>query len=213
MTGPQALESTLKLSKSDQTRQRCLTAAVRILSSQGLAELKYESVAREAGVTRPLVKKYYPEKTQIVMEAAALVRKGYQEETIAAMRQNHGQPVLQLRMYIKKMLALPRENRAATGIWLCSLHVAHLNKESRKMNTEMVRMGHERILALLSLCPFDPTPQADRVESLARSIQAMLTAAVLKALTEDLPGPNEDYEQNVAEDCFRLLRSEGLQGL
>jgi AcrR family transcriptional regulator len=207
------LESVLRISKSDHTKQRCLNAAVGILSSSGLSNLKYESIAQEAGVTRPLVKKYFPDKTRLIMDAAAFVRKGYQEEIIAGMLERHGQPAEQLKLYIQKNLALPRENRAATGIWICSLHVSHLDKDSRAHNTVMTRMGFERILALLGACPFDPKPSGESLMSLARVLQAILSGAVLAMLTEDLPSSVQSYEQAVAEDCFRLLREQGLKGI
>jgi hypothetical protein len=77
----------------------------------------------------------------------------------------------------------------------------------------MTRMGYERILALLGTCPFDPKPSAESLMSLARMLQAILSGAVLAMLTEDLAGPVQSYEQSVAEDCFRLLKEHGLQGL
>lgn len=141
MSDSNPLESVLKLSKSDRTKQRCLNAAVGILSSSGFSHLKYESIAQEAGVTRPLVKKYFPDKNRLIMEAAASVRKGYQEQIIAEMKERYGQPTEQLKIYIQKNLSLPRENRAATGIWICSLHLAHLDRDSRANNTSMTRMG------------------------------------------------------------------------
>lgn len=141
MSDSNPLKSVLKLSKSDHTKQRCLNAAVGILSSSGFSHLKYESIAQEAGVTRPLVKKYFPDKNRLIMEAAASVRKGYQEQIIAEMKERYGQPTEQLKIYIQKNLSLPRENRAATGIWICSLHLAHLDEDSRANNTSMTRMG------------------------------------------------------------------------
>lgn len=205
-----AIVQTIQVSKSEKTRIRCMQAAISILSQNGLADLTYEAVARRAGVTRPLVKNYFPSLADLIHDATGISVKDFQLELVSAMDKEKS-PEKKLATYLKHMMGWVRNYPAETGFWLCFYQYSHVDKKCREANTQIGQMGHKRIAALIAACHFVPLKSEEEISEIAKNVQLIIIGGIVSMLTENVSGGLAKMEKRVTEHCIDFLIGKGIQ--
>jgi AcrR family transcriptional regulator len=209
-----ASQAVSKVTKSDRTRLRCLLAVIEIVAERGLGDLSWESVAQRSQVSRPLVKKYFPSKSELILETAMIARHDFQLELVAEL-ERQASPQTKFRTYVTKMLAWPRLYPEHAAFWISFYHYCCLDQQCRTKNLELVQMGHRRIASLLQNCQansLSPAPTPEALE-LARVVQTYLTGAILSMATEDSGVQRVQSEKRAAAIIFNIVTKTGSFGV
>lgn len=213
-TTSEATDRVVELKKSDRTRLRCLEAAIAIAADRGLGDLTWESLAQTASISRPLVKRYFNSKPNLILECAKIARREYQLVLISAMAK-HDSPQAKFTAYIRKMIEMPRLAPEGSGLLLCFYHYCRVDRTCREANAEFVKMGNERIAALLQACPLESGEflSATQALELGRTVQIFLTGVITSFLTEDDSHRVIKKEKAGADEIFKLVTAAGVAGV
>lgn len=212
VTQSEITERVVDLKKSDRTRLRCLEAAIKIAADRGLGDLTWESLAQTASISRPLVKRYFGTKSNLILESAKVARREYQLILIEEMAK-HASPQAKLTAYIRKMVEWPRLAPEGSGFLLCFYHYCRLDPSCREANMGFVKMGRDRIASLLQACPLQSGAYLSETKSLelGRTVQIFLTGVITSALTEDDTLRVIQQERSAADKIFSLIAAAGIQ--
>jgi AcrR family transcriptional regulator len=207
-------KTVVKVTKSDRTRLRCLLAVIQIVAERGLGDLSWESVAQRSQVSRPLVKKYFSSKTELILETAMIARHDFQMELVAEL-ERQSSPQEKFKAYITKMLAWPRLYPEHAAFWISFYHYCCLDQRCRVTNLELVQMGQRRIANLLQSC--NPKSESSDVTNeameLARVVQMYLTGAIISIATEDVGVQIVQSEKRAAATIFEMVTKSGCFGV
>jgi AcrR family transcriptional regulator len=204
------IQRTHTLGKSDRTKLKCIEASIEILSEGGMDELSFEEIAVRAGLSRQLVKNYFPVKSDLVHEAALRVRKQFQEFVIRRMlKQTESEAVLE--EYITSSLKWPREYRKEAKFWMVYFHLCATSPKFRKTNSNLVALGHDRITALLSEVHAPGSFSQKDLMFMAKMIQIQVTGGIVSILTENSPFGLAELDAAIVESC-RAIGKFGNKG-
>lgn len=178
-----ALTRLLPSSKGEKTRERMILASIGVVANQGIDKLTFEALAKECGVTRQLVKHYFPEKSDLVRCFSEHIRRQFQALAVGMLKE-HTQPKEMLDSYVRSTFFWLREFPDHARAWNFFLCYCSTNTDFRRINAEYVAIGHSRIEALLKFGiaagQFHPGETSKR----ARAIQLLITAGLVSESTE-----------------------------
>jgi AcrR family transcriptional regulator len=193
-----------KPTKSSRTRLRILEAAIHCIASRGFEAATFDAIAKKARASRPLVQVYFPEKEGLFLLAVRLVRARYQNYVIEKMA-NETDPLKTMRTYLRAQFEWTRLNPLPQKLWTLFLARATQNAEYRKIHTDIVDIGHDRITALIEAGVASGTFKVQSPRETAKLIQTLLTGAHVVLVTEDPSPRTRNLETWVIEECLRLL--------
>ena len=175
-------------SKSQRRKVQILEKSIGLFATRGLDLVTYDDIARACGVTRPLVQHYFPNRDDFVLLTMKYIRAIFQRVCVAAISR-HTTPHAQLLAYLDATAEWIDEYSTHARVWLLFYYFCGIKKKYRSLNTELVRVGQERIASLVSLgaARGEFRPLVNEAEALARAklIQRALTAYLLTAVTEE----------------------------
>lgn len=193
--------------KADRTRLKCIHAAIAILGAHGMERFTYEHIAKNAGLSRQLVKNYYKEKPELLLQAANLVRQRYQQFVIRRIK-NTAEPVEVLNCYVKASLRWATDAKEDARFWTVYYHYCAVSKQFKHANTDLVTIGTERIKAILAGIEQLKHLGEAELSFNAKMIQVLITGALVCIVTENLPYSRQIFESITLQTCRQLA---GLQ--
>jgi AcrR family transcriptional regulator len=204
LTLPELLDA--RPSKSNRARVRILDATIACFGSAGLEAVTYDAVARQAGLSRSLVMRYFPSYEVLFEKTMVYVRGFFQAYAVRAIQAAGPRSRDQLEAYLRSMFAYVREHRAHMVTWLHFFYVAGSRRKWRNLNTQLAELGHQRIQAMIELgrAEGDFPAQRSPRES-AKLIQMLISGALTSACAERMP---EELSSRVEEEfvarCLEL---------
>jgi AcrR family transcriptional regulator len=192
------------LSKGDKTKLHILSAARRILARDGLDGLTFEALAVECGVTRQLVRGYFPRKNLIVAEIAKLIREDYQQAVVSRLDLTQG-PMGAFASYVRLAIVWPLEHSDDLSVWLAYLHLTYGQSAFKDNNGFYAEAGVQRIVAMLNLCrPRRPLKAQEGIIR-ARAIQSIIMGTIITLSTEG------QISEELAESCIERAIQTSLE--
>jgi AcrR family transcriptional regulator len=194
------------LRKSERTKFAIVQATIEVYAAHGREGTTYERIAKSAGISRPLVQKYFPDREELFDLAMKFIRGNLQGIALKALGETHGSPEGELEAYVRSVfgwfVSHPSHARTMLGV-IC--HAAH-SRVHRASNTELADMGHERIATLLARLPANKGAKAKDLQERAKVIQNIIVGSFVCVLTEDLSLPFARLEERTVETCLAVAR-------
>lgn len=160
-----------------------LDAAIESYATLGIDETTFDSIAKAAGVSRPLVQHYFKTKRDVFLLVIRYIRAAFQAKAIEAIRRET-EPDRQFEAYVRSTFEWMRERPKHALVWSLFYYYCGLDPEYRTLHTDLVRMGETRITALLEAGRkagvFARVP-----EGAAKQIQAQITGALITLGSEN----------------------------
>jgi len=186
------------LSKSQTTQIRIVEGAIKCFVKFGVDKASYQRIAKAAGCSYALAKHYYPDRDLLFEATARYIRIRFQRLAIEAL-ESQTTPTEQLKSYVTSTFQWVRLFPAHAQVWMLFFFMCGTQKSYRALNTEVVNMGHARIMALLRQGKKQDGFIYDNEASAAKSVQLAITGAVVTLITED----TDDLE-SLRRDVLRL---------
>jgi AcrR family transcriptional regulator len=193
----------LEPSESQRRQVEIAEAAIRIYVREGVERATFERIARESGCSRPLVMHYFPERDSIFQLAARYVRASFQALAVEAIRAE-ATPVGQLRAYTLSTFDWVEKSPDHAKVWMLFFYYCGIRKEYRDLNTDLVRMGHDRIAALLARGKDQGVFACEDPVMAAKQVQLLISGAVVAAITERVPGSMRKLRELTVQGCLAL---------
>ncbi len=199
-----------KLSKSDQTRIQIIEAAIRTYATLDINYVSYEDIAREAGISRPLVRHYFPDKLELFVMGVTVIGQNLQRISQNAI-DAAADPQDQLIAYIHSVFFWLKKYREHARAWLYLIYLSPTERSLRKSNRRLTQAGEQRfhriILAGIDAGIF----RVSNPQAAARGIQRILTTAILELLADREVKESESVCKDVVEISLTLLNSTTAQ--
>lgn len=180
-----------------------MESAIKCIAKMGFDKVTLTMIARESGVTRPLLKYYFNNIDEILEFSIKYIRLLFQRKAVNSMT-SVSNPKEMLLKYIDSCFKWINEDRSHAIVWLAFLHRAATSKKARELNTKAVIAGEERILSLIEFGQQLGEFQCNELEFNSKALQIMITGALISSLSEN-PRDTINYHQQVKVSCLRLL--------
>lgn len=165
-----------------------LESAIHCISKKGFDGLTFESVARDAGVARSLVKHYFNDRDELRLFAIKYIRLMFQKMAVDAMEKEH-LPSVMLERYVHVCFQWVDKFRTHSLAWFFFLNHCSGNPRYREINTAAVEVGEDRIRSLLEQGKHSGCfRHRDSIKS-AKVIQALLTGGMIVYASQDFAEP------------------------
>lgn len=179
-----------------------LEASLKCFAKKGFDEVTLEMIAREAGVTRPLITHYFENAEELKMVAIKYVRLLFQKFVLEAMEKAN-EPDRKLSAYVSACFTWVENHRTHAAVWLAFMQRCTRQSKLRKLNTEAVRTGEKRIAALLGAGTQQEFFKCSDPETAARAIQVVITGGILSLITEDFDDPKQ-FPKFIERRCLSI---------
>lgn len=181
-----------------------LEASIGTFAKKGFEQATIEMIAREAGVSRTLLKYYFSSLDELVEYAIKYIRLLYQKFAISALVS--GQTADQmLANYIEACFVWAESFPLHSQVWHSFLHRCARSKKSRAMNTTAVNAGHERLTALIELGMSQKIFNCDNSQEAARMIQVLITGGLWSFVTEDIKD-QKHFVRSLSNQCLKIAQ-------
>lgn len=180
-----------------------IEAAITCIAKKGFESVTLEMVAREAAVTRPLIKHYFSDLEELKLFSIKYIRLLFQKLVVTEMGKV-SEPDKMISVYIESCFVWIKNHRIHAMVWLAFLHRCAQSPKMRAVNTEAVRTGDERIKGLLALGKTSGFFKFDDLERTAKMIQVLITGAMMSSVSEDFEEP-KNFILQVRTQCLDIL--------
>lgn len=179
-----------------------LEAAISSIAKKGFEQATVEMIAREAGVSRTLVKYYFASLDELAEYVVKYIRLLYQKFAVAALTKGETAEKM-LTNYIEACFIWIESFPLHSQVWHSFLHRCARSKKARLMNTHAVHAGHERLTALLELGLSQKVFNCDNPEEAARMIQVLITGGLWSFVTEDID-EQRAFVRSITAQCLNI---------
>jgi AcrR family transcriptional regulator len=187
--------------------QVIMEAAIQCIGKRGIRQVTIQMVAREAGVTRPLIKYYFADLNELLQLSIRYIRLLFQKLAIGAMTKSK-RPDEMLAHYVDSCFFWVENFKIHSRAWLDFLHLCMHSKSARETNTQAVQTGEGRIAALLEKGRDEGVFQFSDAALAAKLVQTIITGGLMTYVSENLDHP-EAYAREIRESCLRILNCPG----
>ncbi len=198
-----------KLSKGQKTQIKIVKAAIICFAKADFESVSMESISKRAGVSRPLVKHYFSGTDEIFFLCVGQVRSEFQELVIAAM-ESESSMTEKLMAYVFTTFEWIQKRPQHVRLWMLFLSWCSRNKKAKRLNTNFVDIGHQRITAIIEIGNKMGEFKISNPEDTARTLQVFLTGILLSLGTEDRSNDLETIKDNTKKEVMRLLQVSAL---
>ncbi len=185
-----------------------MEAAIRCLAKTGFDQITLAMIARDAEVTRPLLKYYFADLAEITNSSIKYIRLVFQKRVVDSIKTNSNASDCLVR-YIDAHFQWVADNRRLATVWLAFLHRASGSKHSRALNTVAVEAGTDRIHAIIEQGINSKLFFCNNIESTARAVQTLVTGALIHVLTDEITNL-KIYNQQIRMAALNLVGAKVL---
>lgn len=193
------------LSKSERRRLEILEAAIACYATIGLDNTTYERIAEKVGISRSLVNQYFPQKELLSEQVMRYIRVSLQKLALDAVGAA-GTPEEQLAGLVESTFKWVKEYDTYVKVWILFYYYCTINDRFKRINTELVQVGHDRITSLLAAINAGKQVAPETLRARAKTIQVVFTGALVSAVTETLPMPAKELAAGTVKLCLELAR-------
>ncbi len=183
-------------SKTDQRRARILEEVVRILATDGVDELTFESIGKGTGMARSHVVYYFKNRNELVIAAIrfAALSAGNIIESHLKEGKNWRDC---LGRYIEGNFQWIKLYPDHATVYALLYYLASLKPSYRKLHTEIREAGTGRIEGIIETGPLHGKKK--QVHVLAKAIQGLITGNLIDVMTTDQKNHFEDRRKETLQ--------------
>lgn len=190
------------LSKPIRTHLEIVQAAIHCFAQEGIEGATFEKIALKAGVSRPLIFKYFAEKEDLFATCVKYICSDAQIRFTQYLQNIHS-PKKWLEEYLNFYFVWAEDYPDQSRMWLLFYHSCASSKKYANLNSEFVGHGTTRISAVLK--ELNPRKNLKELRLKAKLIQGLLAGAFVQLLSENkLPA---NYQKKVIEQCLSIAQS------
>jgi len=193
-------------SKNKRKAFSLLESAITCFSRRGFENVTLTMIAREAGVTRPLLRHYFEDYNDIQLISIKYIRLHFQKLALSHMEKAKTTSQ-SLELYVESCFYWTKNFKTHSKVWLAYLLLCVGSNRHKEINTIAVQTGEERLAALLekgkSLGEFNFSESS---QSTAKVIQTLITGALITVGCEEIPNP-EAYLKLIQQECLKIVVS------
>ncbi len=192
------------LSKGQERKIQIVEAAIFIIGKEGADVLTYDRLAERCKVTRQLIIHHFPDRTELIRWGARFVRAHMQNFAVTKLKQESSNPG-QVIAYVKSTFDWVRAYPNYSGFCLYYYYCCSLKKDFKKLNSELVEMGHQRIEALIIAGVEAKVFRCATPKASAKVIQNIITGSLLSFMIEDYGDTKAQLESWTIESVGKIL--------
>ena len=195
-----------KLGKSARRRLAIIEATIKTLASYGAEGTTHDQVAIECGASRTLVRHYFPSREDLVRTSLRFILARFQHLCIGELSK-YSDPAKQFEAYVITACSWMNYFPTDCRVWLLFYFYCGIDRDYRKMNSDLVAQGHVRITALLASMAGTRSVSRRQLEIRAKLIQNAITGCFICTATED---GSDVFKKGLVKatlrDCIRIAR-------
>lgn len=191
-------------SKAQRRRLQIVEAAIESFAEVGIEKSTYERLAKRIKVSRPLIIHYFPDRDDLVETTLKFIRARFQRLAVDALSRAEG-PEAKLKAYVEATFDWIARYDKHAKVWLLFYFYCGVDGDFKAMNTELARMGEERIAALIVGLRAKSLPKAELLWR-AKQIQIFVTGALIAAGTETPSIPMKSFVQKTVARCLAIAQ-------
>lgn len=181
-----------------------LLAAIAGYAADGIEQTTYETIAKRARVSRPLLFKYFADYDDIFHQAMHLIRLHFQRYTSAAVDREMV-PARRLATYLSSAFDWMELHPEFAQGHLLNLQRCSRSSRERELNSQVCENGRQRIAALIRESTTRQGFEVRDLNSTAQRIQSVLAGAMLTLQTENVANEMA-LRADVLAVCQSLIR-------
>lgn len=185
-----------------------LEVAIDCFDRKGFANVTFVMVAREAGMTRQALGRYFKNIDDLREVSLKYIRILGQKMALDLIG-NKKDPVELFSGYVSVHFTWAKVYRSHARVWLSFLSSCAQKKSDRRLNTLAVIAGHERIVQLIEKGKRSGVFQCADSLMAAKAVQTLLTGWTMSLITEDL-ADEAKTTQVIIQNCLRTVGYKGL---
>jgi AcrR family transcriptional regulator len=180
-----------------------LEGAISVYARHGAENATDQLVAAAAGVSRPLIFRYFKDREELFKTATKYVRVNFQHFAIGQIQKEKNIDGM-LRAYVHSTFSWVEEYPEHAKVLLFFLYTCSQQKAENKVNTEFVDAGHRRITALVQIAVEQGVSRCENAAAAAKMIQTLITGGMVSWVSESLPMGKDAYRDWMTEACLAL---------
>ncbi len=194
-------------SKAQKRQVQIIEAAITVFADVGIEKATYGKIAKLCRVTRPLIQHYFPDKEKLFELVIKYIRGHFQALAVAWVESSDPKKG-QLEPYILSTFHWLETYPEHVKVWLLFYYLSGHDEKYRKINTDLVGMGHERIAAIIKHGHAAGVFQSKDCLIDAKLIQATITGALVSLATENFILDKKLFAQKVVTFCLGVAKRE-----
>lgn len=194
-----------ELSKADKRKASILSAAIEVYAHLGVEYVSNKDVARKAKTSAALVHYYFPEKYDLVLTSAQVVRRHFQQYVVEKIK-GASDPAATLEAYVRASFAWAQEHQSHIQFWVFFMYLCHGHVQLRKEHLRMTEIGVNRIVDIL-VAGQNAKKWNTKLDNtfVAKCIQNQITGALFQIYTETGSKYSKKIEDATWQSCLSWL--------
>lgn len=133
------------------TRKRILGVAARTIAAEGIFNLKFAHIAKDANVPQALMGYHFPNVESLLVELLQREIVKLRDLSVERVERSAKEPKKALAAYIRAPFDLAAKDPEFRAIWTALHHLATVNPIFADIDMQIRKMGCERILNLITM--------------------------------------------------------------
>ncbi|MGZ3774036.1 MAG: TetR/AcrR family transcriptional regulator [Pseudobdellovibrionaceae bacterium] len=196
-----------KLSKSEVRQLQIIENTIKLCAKGGTEAISFEKIANACGVTRHLVIHYFPDRDDLIEQAMEYVWASLKLFILERV-DKESDAKAKLEVYISSNLEWARKNKELATFFILFLHYASTRPKFKKINSELMRLGQERVLGILNQGISDGSFYCSDTPAIeAKDIQVSVLGHIVSFVCEDSPFDPLILENKLKVSILNRMRS------
>jgi AcrR family transcriptional regulator len=191
--------------RAERRKLEIVEGAIRSYAKQGIDGTTFDTIAKEAKTSRPLVLHHFKTKEEIFTLSIKFIRLNYQNY-VDAQLEKETDAVARFKVYVSQSLRWRAEFSQHAQVWVLFWFQCTYDKKARALNTLLQNIGDERIRALLQDGIEAKAFSVKKLEETARLIQVLINGGLVLSGTQDWPQRGPSIEEITLQHCLRLAQ-------
>lgn len=189
--------------KSQRKAFAILEAALNCYYRDGFEKVTFKSVAREAGLAPPSLRRYFKDLNEIQELTIKYIHLIAQKLVVEVLNDSEN-PLESLKKYLNAHLNWAKNFKKHLCVWLSFISYCGNKKRERELNTRAVLNGAYRISELLARGRKAGVFFHKNDFETARIIQTLILGWLTTLATENVESP-EAYTQSIIQHCLHVV--------
>lgn len=135
--------------RGKRTRENIILCTIDALIASNVHGLRFSHIAKLADVPQPLLDYHFPSMEALLMEVTQFQIEKLKLLSLEAIQANASKPRKMLEAYIRSPFELSAKDKGFSVVWSAFYHLANTNKEFADFNAGVIKIGQERIAAMI----------------------------------------------------------------
>ena len=202
-----SLVAARRMTNVDDRRQQIIDHTLTLYKSKGMDAVSYVDIAEACGVSRRLIQHYFPQPSDLRMDAVKQIRDDFQKFCLDAVAK-HSKARDQLVAYVGATCEWVDRNPAEARVWLLYFYYCGVDVRYRKLHTELLKRANVRLQEMLKLGETQGDFEASTDPGMrAKLSQNTIAGILLMEVTENRWPNSGEIRKRTVELCLTLARA------